>query len=158
MTWEQVCEQDDLQDLPFKIETNQFGQVVMSPASNHRGFLQAKLSYLLMDQGNDGSRVVSECSVDTEDGTKVADVAWLSEVFWKARGAETPYSVAPEVCIEIQSPSNSNEELEFKRNLYFSAGAKEVWICNEAGELAFFVAEDEQEASALFPNAPQKLL
>jgi len=157
MTWEQVCEHDDLRDLPFKIETNRFGQILMSPASNHHGFLQAKLSCLLINQGDDGSRVVSECSVDTEDGTKVADVAWLSEEFWKAHGSETPYSVAPEVCIEIQSPSNSKSEMEFKRKLYFSAGAKEVWICNEAGELAFFVAEEKQNSSPLFPNAPQKL-
>ena len=147
-------ERKDLRDLPYKIELNQFGQIVMSPASNHHGFLQARISCLLMDQGPEGSRVVSECSVNTSDGTKVADVAWLSASFWQDHGSETPYSSAPEVCIEIQSPSNSQAEMDFMRSLYFAAGAIEVWICNEAGELFIFDSSGKLKSSALFPMAP----
>ena len=155
MNWQEVCEREDLRDLPYKIETNRYGQVVMSPASNHHGFLQARLSYLPLDLGPEGSRVISECSVDTDDGTKVADVAWLSQEFWKSRGAETPYSKAPEICVEIQSPSNSKSEMDFKRQLYFGAGASEVWICGEAGELTFYVGGEMVEASEFFPTVPK---
>jgi len=34
MNWQQVCENPTLKDLPFKIELNTFGQIIMSPASN----------------------------------------------------------------------------------------------------------------------------
>lgn len=155
MNWEQLCEKEELRDLPFKIELNQFGQIIMSPANNHHGHLQARLSYLLISEGSDDSRVVTECSVDTDDGTKVADAAWLSDEFWRLYGSETPYTKSPELCIEIISPTNSKEEMEFKRKLYFEAGAKEVWICNEAAELTFFTPDGEIENSELFPNAPK---
>src|SRR5205823_13674111 len=35
---------------------------------------------------------------------------------------------APEICIEVVSPSNSVKELSEKREAYFAAGAQEVWI------------------------------
>ncbi len=37
MDWTEVCQDRSLQDLPFKIELNEWGQVVMSPASNRHG-------------------------------------------------------------------------------------------------------------------------
>ena len=154
MNWDQVCERQDLRDLPYKIELNRFGQIVMSPASNHHGFLQVKIATSLVEIGDGASRVITECSVDTTDGTKVADVAWRSGAFRNERGSETPYSRAPEICVEIQSPSNSKAEMEFKRTLYFEAGAKEMWICNEAGELAFYAESGRMDSSRLFPKFP----
>ena len=35
---------------------------------------------------------------------------------------------APEICIEVVSPSNSVKELEEKKTAYLAAGAEEVWI------------------------------
>jgi Uma2 family endonuclease len=35
---------------------------------------------------------------------------------------------APELCIEVVSPSNSRKELQEKTEAFFAAGAKEVWI------------------------------
>ncbi|WP_262507540.1 hypothetical protein [Salinibacter altiplanensis] len=31
LSWKEVCEAPNLQDLPYKIETNDRGQIVMSP-------------------------------------------------------------------------------------------------------------------------------
>ncbi len=31
MNWQEVCENPNLQNIPFKIELNEYGQVVMSP-------------------------------------------------------------------------------------------------------------------------------
>lgn len=47
MTWQDVLEHPSLQDLPFKIELNEWGQIVMSPASNRHGNLQAEFALLL---------------------------------------------------------------------------------------------------------------
>lgn len=157
MNWQEICERSDLQDLPFKIETNQFGQIVMSPASNQDGFLQARLSYLLLSSSPEGSRVISECSIQTSDGTKVSDVSWLSDEFWKTHGTTTPLPSAPELCIEIQSPSNSRREMDFKTALYFEAGASEVWICDESGSLTFIVNREVSEKSNLFPDVPASI-
>jgi Uma2 family endonuclease len=45
---------------------------------------------------------------------------------------------APELCIEIISPSNSDEEIREKIALYFDAGAEEVWTCGSFGQMTFF--------------------
>jgi len=62
-------------------------------------------------------------------GVKVADVVWCSNEFLKKHSLEeTPFTNAPEICVEIISPSNSYKEMQIKRQLYFDKGAKEVWL------------------------------
>ena len=46
MQWSEVIDNPYLRNLPFKIELNQFGQVLMSPASNLHGSIQAKVTSL----------------------------------------------------------------------------------------------------------------
>ena len=74
MNWKEVSENPDLQDRPFKFELNRFGQIVMSPASSCHGALQARMSARLLDWGGE---VIAECSVQTSESTKVADMARL---------------------------------------------------------------------------------
>jgi Uma2 family endonuclease len=92
--------------------------------------------------------VLTECSVQTTDGVKVADVAWCSKAFIKKYGYETPYSQAPELCIEIVSPSNSKEEMTNKVQLYLQAGAEEVWIVWENGIIDYYDKTGKLELSS----------
>ena len=41
MQWSDVLEDRSLDNLPYKIEINEWGQIVMSPASNRRGYFQS---------------------------------------------------------------------------------------------------------------------
>lgn len=45
MNWQEVCADRALQDIPYKIELNRWGQIVMSPAKNkhsvYQGLIQA---------------------------------------------------------------------------------------------------------------------
>ena len=50
-----------------------------------------------------GGEAISECSMDTPEGVKVADVAWYSPEFLARRGYETPYRSAPEIRVQIRS-------------------------------------------------------
>jgi hypothetical protein len=34
MRWQEICDHPCLRDLPFKLETDRWGHIVMSPASN----------------------------------------------------------------------------------------------------------------------------
>jgi Uma2 family endonuclease len=63
---------------------------------------------------------------------------------------------APEICVEVLSPSNSKPEMEEKRALYFGAGAREVWICGLDGKMEFYTA-DLSAASRLCPMFPGQL-
>ena len=126
MLWSEVLTNPYLKDLPFKIELNRAGKIEMSPASNLRGKVQIEISREL-DKRRSGV-VIAECSIQTTNGVRVADVAWLTTAQYKAFGEETPYPTAPDICVEIMSPSNTWAEMHMKASLYLEAGAKEVWI------------------------------
>lgn len=151
MNWQEVCADPALRDLPYKIELNEWGQIVMSPASNRHGIMQAAIVRSLT-RARDNGVVITECSVLTAKGVKVADVAWASAEFMDRQGEATPYLKAPDICIEILSPSNTPTEMEQKRGLYFAQGAQEVWLCNEHGQLEFYDCAGPLTASRLFPD------
>jgi Uma2 family endonuclease len=155
MTWQEVLERKELQDLPFKIELNEKGKVEMSPATNLHGYLQGEISGLLRDFLKQQGQVATECSVLTSEGVKVADIAWTSKEFREEFGNVTPFPRAPEICVEIISPSNSTKEILEKIGLYIAAGAKEVWTCNLEGEMRFYDAEGAILASNRVPEFPK---
>ncbi len=145
MRWAEVLTDRSLKYLPYKIELDKWGNVVMSPASNRHGRIQGILFAMLEKLA--GGRALIECSVATPEGVKVADVAWCSDVFFDRHGYETPYSRAPEICVGVRSPSNSEEEMRFKTRLYLEAGAREMWIVFEGGGARYFGAEGERAVS-----------
>jgi Uma2 family endonuclease len=131
MTWADVMANPYLKDLPFKIELNKWGKIEMSPASNKHGLVQFAIGKEL--DKRPGGKVLVECSVATSDGVRVADIAWISDGRLQAVGDVTPYPRAPEICVEVMSPSNSWAEMEMKAGLYLGAGADEVWIAGLDG-------------------------
>ncbi|HUQ75999.1 MAG TPA: Uma2 family endonuclease [Burkholderiales bacterium] len=120
-----LCEDPSFANLPGKIELDLWGRMLMSPASNYHSALQTALSGKLAALGG---RAFVEVSVLTATGVLVADVAWASDEFMLVRGFETPYTRAPELCVEVVSPSNSRKELREKIDAYLAAGAEEVWL------------------------------
>lgn len=156
MNWQDVCEIPQLNDLPFKVELNGYGQIVMSPVKvDHSAFKGEiiRLLYALLHHG----RVLVECAVKTPRGTKVADVAWLSEERYLLNRHKTECDIAPEICIEVVSFSNTAQEMEEKRALYVQQGAQEVWVCDERGNVRFYYGCEQHEHSSLVPDFPNKV-
>lgn len=120
-----LCADPCYANVPGKLELDVWGRLLMSPASNYHSALQTALAGKLAALGG---RTFVEASVLTSTGVLVADVAWASKDFMRARGFETPYTRSPELCIEVVSPSNSRKELREKVAAYLEAGAVEVWI------------------------------
>jgi Uma2 family endonuclease len=156
LTWQDVLDDPSLQNLPYKIELNEHGEIVMSPSTNLHGLYRALVGSLLSDQVSSGKRI-AECSVQTRKGVKVADVAWLSDTFFAQFGFETPCDHAPEICVEIISPSNSSVTIKEKIELYLERGAKEVWTCDLKGNVQFYGAEGGLEWSVIAPEFPMNI-
>lgn len=154
MNWQEVCEHPSLKDLPFKIELDELGKIIMSPVKLYHSILQGEIEFLLRSLLS-GGKALPECAIKTSKGTKVADVAWASTELLNKIKMETEASIAPEICVEIMSSSNSKKEMLEKRQLYFKAGAKEVWLCNENGNLSFFNSDGQLEQSLLVANFPK---
>ncbi|MBK1703687.1 Uma2 family endonuclease [Halochromatium glycolicum] len=152
MNWQEVCEHPSLQDLPFKIETNEKGEIVMNAVKVIHSLYQGEIEYRLRSLLKDG-KTLPECAIKTRKGTRVADVAWATLDRVKAIRDEVECSIAPEICIEVRSASNTDDELEEKRTLYFESGACEVWLCLD-GAMRFFDARGRLEHSALAPDFP----
>jgi len=148
MQWSDVINDPSLRDLPYKIELDAHGRIVMSPASNRHGIQQGKLVRLLARMLIEGE-IATECSIGTHAGVKVADVVWMSPEFLRQHGDTTPYPQAPELCVEILSPPNSAIEIEDKIRLYLGYGAQEVWTVDEEGRISLFGPEGQRQVSAL---------
>jgi Uma2 family endonuclease len=93
----------------------------------------------------------------------VPDVAWISDERWASLKPHEPScSLAPEICIEILSPSNPAGEMHGttekpgKRELYFKAGAKEFWMCDESG-ISFYGPSGQLPKSEICPEFPAKV-
>ena len=151
LRWAEVMRDPTLQDLPYKIELNARGKIEMSPASKLHGRMQARLATAFATQLPAGE-AITECSVLTEIGIRVPDVAWASAEFLDTHGNSTPFPRAPEICAEITSPSNSDDEITEKIRAYLAAGAREVWIVNENGAIEYHDRSGKQAKTSFNLN------
>jgi len=103
--------------------------------------------------------VLTECPISTADGVKAADVAWASTKRMKELGEQPCFPRAPDICVEVLSPGNTEAEIREKAALYFDAGAREVWLCARDGGMSFFSPGDARPlpASGLRPEFPQRV-
>jgi Uma2 family endonuclease len=157
--WDELLSDPELARIEGRVETDRFGHVVMSPppAPKH-GFYQSEIAYLLRTLMRQG-RVLTECPISTADGVRAADVAWASPQRIQELGSRQCFPHAPEICVEVLSPGNSDAEIEEKTALYFEAGAREVWICGILGEVKFFSTAGAQpmSGSKLCPEFPARI-
>lgn len=156
--WAEVLEDHSYADIPGRAETDRYGHITMSPPAHpDHGSKQLEIGHLLRTLLPNG-RVITECPVSTSDGVKAIDVAWFSrERFDRIRG-QVCVTIAPEICVEVLSPSNTQREMEEKRALYFEAGASEFWICGESGDMIFETKTQVLSASVLCPEFPLQIL
>lgn len=152
-TWSELCADKQLRDLPYRIETNRQGQIIMTPHKPIHSHYQSLINHLL-DERMSGGVTLVECAIKTKDGTKVADVAWCSRARWLRIKTEAEASIAPEICVEVMSGVNTEVEMAYKRTLYIEAGAQEVWLVDSQGAVRFFDRTGELPASRLveFPR------
>ena len=156
VTWADVCADPLLQDLPFKIELDQFGRILMSPTANRHGRRQGRVLVKLEELL--GGAAAVEIGITTPVGTRVPDVVWMSEAFLDTITEDDDvFAVAPEICVEVRSPSNVWGEMEEKMRLFLAAGAHEVWICEVDGAMRFFGPDGERNRSTLAPGFPVRI-
>lgn len=157
--WAELVADQSLARLPGRIETDRYGHIIMSPPASHsHGGQQSDLAFLLKTNLPHG-RTMVECPISTADGIKVADVAWMSPARLESAKKDVCLTIAPEICVEVLSPSNTKREIAEKTALYFEAGAREVWLCSPRGRITFLPAPDEpaSPASRICPQFPRQI-
>jgi Uma2 family endonuclease len=157
--WEELLADEELARVQGRVETDRHGHIIMSPpAAPSHGSFQLEIGRLLWNLLPQG-RVLTECPISTVDGVKAADVAWASPERVRELGEQVCFPHAPEICVEVLSPRNSDAEIQEKKALYFDAGAKEVWLCAKSGSMSFFIAGSSRPArmSKICPSFPKQI-
>ncbi len=152
-TWEEVCNDPLLAELPYRVEINREGNIELSPHSRFHSKYQMAIAKLLNRLMTGGDAFI-EYAIQAKNSVPVADVIWTSHERDAAEKNEFACAVAPEICVEVRSPSNSRREMEEKRQEYFEAGAVECWFCNLTGGMSFYGPEGELKRSRLCPEFP----
>lgn len=156
--WEEVQCDPVLNSLEQRIETNEFGAVIMMPPpgfehSNLQSLILGELSRLMPESG----RALTECPLSTSGGVKGVDVVWVSNQRVTRSLQSNILTESPEICVEVLSPSNTRKEIEEKKRLYFESGAEEFWICSSKGTLSFYGRDGELSSSKLCPDFPSQI-
>ena len=158
--WDEIGRDHNIAAFSGCCETNRMGQVLLSRYLPYEhGARMAEVALQMRHHLPDGKATV-ECPISTSEGIKVADVVWISKARLKQVGGRAALKGAPEICVEVLSKSNTREEIEEKRRLYFEAGAKEVWLCGRTGRMLFFLHAAPSKAvktSILCQDMPLKL-
>jgi len=158
--WEELCANESLAALDYRIETDELGQLIMSPppAPEH-GEYQSEIAFFLRLHANGQGHVITECPISTTAGVKASDVAWISVARREEQRGAKAFTTAPEICVEVLSPSNTRNEIEEKKSLYFESGALEVIICGLDGRIDFFLTDSPETPlkSNLCPEFPERI-
>ncbi len=147
----QIIADPKLSDLPYTIELDEWGDIRMTPAASPK-HTEIGFSLALTLRAALGGKAFQEGAVVTPHGVLTADVVWCSpgyvgrhdDVF--ADGAPA-MPEAPEICVEVVSPSNSIGKLQQKMAAYLAAGAIEAWMVLEDLSIRVFSPDGEQKES-----------
>lgn len=146
--WDALANDPLVAAIPFKVELNEKGAIEVSPPTVRHGVVQAFIARELARQRPEGT-TITECPVETEIGVRVPDVVWASPTFMQRHGGESTLLAAPELCVEVLSPTNTPAEIGEKVAAYLTAGAREVWVVGDDGVPQIHTSGGRVAASAL---------
>jgi Uma2 family endonuclease len=153
--WAEVLNDPFFAELEHRIETDRHGQVIMTPPPSFSHSFRSHGIIRLLNEHLQEGEALHEVPVSTSDGVRAIDAAWLTKEHLAEARQQQVLLKAPAICVEVLSPRNREPEMKEKMALYFDAGASEVWLCGENGNLRFFTApEGEAAHSTLVPEFP----
>ncbi|MGQ0653434.1 MAG: hypothetical protein ACT4P4_14390 [Betaproteobacteria bacterium] len=144
--WTELCRDPSFEHVPEKVELNAWGEIELAPRTVRRSLLATRLAHEL-DRQLGGGAVGISLAVLTNDGVRVADVAWASLELWSLHEGDMLFPRAPEICCVVCAPDGERKLAAFP-----AAGAKEAWLVSEDASIRYFDSAGEKSTSS-FPVA-----
>lgn len=131
---------------PDFFELNEHGELILSPSpSNKHELLAFRVAQALEQQL--GPAAATAISVLTDHGVRRPDAVWMPPERWSASRYESPLPFAPDICVEVLSPGNTEAEVQMKIAAYLGSGAREVVVVGLKGEIRFFGPDGVRESA-----------
>lgn len=127
-----------------RAELDEYGELFLAPLPSNRhqritGWISGQLQQALGGE-------IGAFAISTRIGVRVPDACWTRD---GARFEQDPAQTAPEICVEVASPGNTERWLLEKAAAYLAAGATEVVIVELDGRIRFF-GKDGERADSTF--------
>jgi len=127
MTFEEAAQLPEPEGFRYELHHGELVKVLFPKMTHMRA--QRQLRILLQSAAGDAI-------VDTEFGFRAvpeyeyrrADVTYVTKERWEARSPDDYFHGAPDLVIEVLSPSNTASEMRDKRKLCLTNGSVEFWI------------------------------
>jgi Uma2 family endonuclease len=142
--------------------------VAMSPAGFTHGKIEGRFYQALAqfaDEHGLGQVAVGEVGVYTQrnpDTVRGADVVYISHERYQQVTSGSFLDVAPEIIVEVMSPSNTWSEVTQKLREYFAAGVDLVWVADPEVNIVYayrsltdvreFTEEDDLPGDDILPD------
>lgn len=154
--WQALCADPAFDDVIGKVELDEWGDVLMNPpVGKSHGWTATRIVVVL--ERFSGGLTMAEVGIITSLGVRVPDVVWCSNTWLAQHPESAPLTSAPEICVEVVSPTNTRSELRRKARAYVEAGAIEAWIVSPADRTVEVHAAAGQTDSTTFPLNLQDL-
>jgi Uma2 family endonuclease len=125
-------------------EMDQYGELFLSPRpTNRHQRIAFNIGRQMEDQLNGAS--ATAVAINTRIGVRAPDVCWTAA---GTNYEQDPAPRAPEICVEVVSPSNTEKWLLEKAAAYLEAGGREVVIVELDGRIRYFDSSGERPSSA----------
>ncbi len=126
------AEFEKLPDREFRFELRHGEPIEVPPAIHQHKFTQQRLLRLLYEPAGRAGEIVMEMGFKIgERNWRIGDLAFVSRELWDAIPKRGYLERAPELVIEILSPSNTTAEMRDKRKLCLENGSLEFWIVDD---------------------------
>ncbi len=125
------AELEQLPDVPgYRYELHHGELVQVAPPKHRHIEAQDSLGDLLKRIAGRQGKVVVECGfrAHPDHEYRVADVAFIARERWKAIPKDGNLQGAPDLVVEVLSPSNTAWEIFDKEHLCLDNGAREFWV------------------------------
>jgi ABC-type polysaccharide/polyol phosphate transport system ATPase subunit len=119
-------------------------------AESRVGLQMGAIGQYLCSRLPDG-RLVMNVNVETPQGTRAADVGWVSNSRMKTMRTEPAWSASPDVAVSIVSMAKSPQQAEDDNHYLLRAGASEAWIIYPDGRL---IRHKENHKEFLMADVP----
>lgn len=125
------AELEQMPDAPDCRNELHHGELVrVPPAQLPHSRIQLCLRDLLLAAARDAGKIITELGFRAlpEGEYRIADVVFVSRERWNGLPKDGYFVGAPEIVIEVLSPSNTAAEMLDKEQLCLENGAKEFWV------------------------------